>query len=117
MWGRFVHGGAGFPVGATDVHGVEIDEGRASAARDLGIQVSSHNLNEALPYEDESFDVVHSNQVIEHVMSSDRFLREEWRFLKPDGLAVVSTNNLASWHNIFSLAGMQPPPLLTPQVR
>jgi hypothetical protein len=33
------------------------------------------------------------------------------RVLKPGGYAVLSTNNLASWHNIFSLVlGMQPMP-------
>ena len=98
-------------VGASDVHGVEIDEARSATAQSLGIDVALRDLNQELPYEDESFDVVHSNQVIEHLTSSDHFLRENWRVLKPGGVALVSTNNLASWHNIISLvAGMQPPP-------
>jgi SAM-dependent methyltransferase len=42
---------------------------------------------------------------------TDNFLREIRRLLKPDGYAVVSTNNLASWHNVASLVlGWQPPP-------
>jgi SAM-dependent methyltransferase len=54
---------------------------------------------------------VHANQVIEHVRRTDRFLGEIHRVLEPGGIACISTNNLASWHNILSLAlGYQPPP-------
>ena len=54
---------------------------------------------------------MHSNQVIEHLPRTDGFLREIRRILKPDGHAIVSTNNLASWHNVISLAiGWQPTP-------
>ena len=69
------------------------------------------DLNARLPFEDASFDVIHSNQVIEHLWNTDNMLREIRRLLKPDGYAVVSTNNLASWHNVVSLTmGWQPPP-------
>ena len=71
----------------------------------------SNDLNEPLPYEDASFDVVHSNQVIEHLVKTDLFVREIRRLLRPSGYAIISTNNLASWHNIFSLViGLQPMP-------
>ena len=54
---------------------------------------------------------MHSNQVIEHLPQTDHFMREIRRVLAPGGYAVVSTNNLASLHNIVSLlAGYQPPP-------
>ena len=44
-------------------------------------------------------------------MKTDRFLSEIRRVLKPSGYALISTNNLASWHNIASLVlGMQPMP-------
>jgi SAM-dependent methyltransferase len=98
-------------VAAGEVYGVEFVDhlGRAAAAR--GVEVASHDLNEPLPYESDRFDVVHSNQVIEHVRNTDGFLRETRRVLKPSGYALLSTNNLASWHNVFSLAlGMQPTP-------
>jgi SAM-dependent methyltransferase len=61
------------------------------------------------PYEDESFDVICSNQVIEHVVDTDMFVHESFRCLRPGGVTVVSTENLASWHNIVSLLfGWQP---------
>ncbi len=96
-------------IGARDVHGVEFVAGLAEAAAERGVRVVSNDLNEPLPYEDGSFDVVHSNQVIEHLVKTDLFVREIRRVLRPSGYAVISTNNLASWHNVFSLVlGMQP---------
>jgi methionine biosynthesis protein MetW len=91
--------------------GVELIDRLADAARARGIEVVSADLNARLPFDDASFDVIHSNQVIEHLANTDNFLREIRRLLKPDGYAVVSTNNLASWHNVVSLVmGWQPPP-------
>lgn len=98
-------------VQAGAVHGVELIDAAADAARARGVQTIGADLGERLPYEDASFDVIHSNQVIEHLPSTDQFLREIARLLRPGGYAVVSTNNLASWHNIVSLVlGFQPPP-------
>jgi SAM-dependent methyltransferase len=98
-------------VGAREVHGVEFVSALAAEAAGRGIQVSSADLNTPLPYDDKSFDVVHSNQVIEHLLKTDLFVREIRRVLRPSGYAIVSTNNLASWHNVFSLAiGIQPMP-------
>jgi SAM-dependent methyltransferase len=55
------------------------------------------------------FDSVVSNQVIEHLSDTDRFVSELWRVLRPGGVAVTSTENLASWHNVAALTlGWQP---------
>jgi methionine biosynthesis protein MetW len=99
-------------VGTNDIHGVEMLEARAAAARERGVDVVVADLSQPLDaYEDASFDVIHSNQVIEHLRDTDGFLREIRRLLRPDGYAVVSTNNLSSWHNIASLVlGWQPMP-------
>lgn len=68
-------------------------------------------MSNGLPFDDSSVEVLHSNQVIEHLAKTDLFLQEIQRVLRPDGYAVVSTNNLASWHNVASLvAGYQPSP-------
>lgn len=98
-------------VGAAEAHGVEFVDELANGARGRGVEVVGHDLNEPLPYPADSFDVVHSNQVIEHVVKTDVFVREIARVLKPTGYALISTNNLASWHNVFSLLlGFQPTP-------
>ena len=96
---------------AGEVHGVEFLEAWAAEARDNGIEAVVADLGERLPYDDASFDVVHSNQVIEHLQRTDHFMREVHRVLRPGGHAVISTNNLSSWHNIVSLVlGWQPAP-------
>lgn len=94
---------------ASSVHGVEIMPEAADKARLLGLTVKSFDLCSPWPYDDDSFDIVCSNQVIEHLPDTDRFVHESFRCLKPGGTTVVSTENLASWHNIGSLLfGWQP---------
>ena len=99
-------------LGAGRVAGVELIEDHARAARALELDVRTADLDDGLPFEDGAFDVVHANQVIEHVRRTDLFVREIRRVLAAGGLACISTNNLASWHNIASLAlGLQPMPM------
>jgi SAM-dependent methyltransferase len=94
---------------AAEAHGVEVVAERAALARERGVDVVEASLDDPLPYEDGSFDVVVSNQVIEHLADTDRFVSEIRRVVRPGGLAVTSTENLASWHNIGALVfGWQP---------
>jgi SAM-dependent methyltransferase len=98
-------------VGARRVAGIDFVQDHAEAARARGIDIACANIDDGLPYADEEFDTVHANQVIEHVRRSDAFLREVHRVLKPGGLALISTNNFSSWHNVGALAlGYQPMP-------
>jgi len=96
-------------IGTSHVYGVELIEELAEAAENRGIKVYQANLNEKLPIGDETFDVVHANQIIEHLFETDRFIREIYRVLKQGGYAIISTPNLASLHSIVSLLfGKQP---------
>ena len=90
-------------IGTKNISGIEIIETRALLSEKAGIKVSISDLNMKFPLSDEQFDVVHCNQVIEHVKDTDLFVSEIYRILKPDGYAVISTENLASWHNIGAL--------------
>ncbi len=85
------------------VSGVEVVPTAADEARARGVEVQVADLNDPLPYDDGSFDLVHANQVIEHVSDLDRFVSEARRVLRPGGRAVVCTENLASWHNVAAL--------------
>jgi SAM-dependent methyltransferase len=97
---------------AERVCGVELIERHAAVARQRGVEVTVGDLDDGLPFPSESFDVVHANQVLEHVRRTDVLIREIRRVLRPDGLACISTNNLSSWHNVISLGlGMQPMPM------
>ena len=91
------------------VRGLELVPERAELARERGFDVRAGDLDEPWPLADASVDVVHANQVIEHVHRLDHFVEEIRRVLKPGGSAIVCTENLASWHNVAALTlGYQP---------
>jgi SAM-dependent methyltransferase len=89
---------------ASFVTGIEIVGERARLARDRGVEVVIADLNRRLPLADESFDLVHANQVIEHVGDIDLFLSEVARVLRPAGEVVLSTESASSWHNVAAAA-------------
>lgn len=90
-------------VGSPRIFGVDGVKERLSAAQKRGVNVKAANLENKWPFNKNYFDVVVSNQVIEHMVSLDNFISEIFRILKPGGYCVISTENLASWHNIFAL--------------
>lgn len=62
-----------------------------------------------LPFADGSFDVVVSDDVVEHLVDTDAYAREIHRVLAVGGWLFLSTPNLAAWFNRLALlAGMQP---------
>jgi SAM-dependent methyltransferase len=85
---------------ARRVYGVEIVPAKSTQASHREILVVQADLSDSLPFRDAYFDVVHSNQVIEHVPDIDVFVQEAFRVLRPGGYAVFSTENASSWHNI-----------------
>jgi 2-polyprenyl-3-methyl-5-hydroxy-6-metoxy-1,4-benzoquinol methylase len=87
---------------AKHVFGVEMVAESARLAQANGVHTAIANLDEAFPFEDASFDIVHANQIIEHVKDVDHFIEESIRVLRPGGLVVISTENGSSWHNIFA---------------
>jgi SAM-dependent methyltransferase len=107
VWTEEVRARLGAP--ADHVFGIEIVPQRAELARARGFEVRLGDLEERWPFDDSSVDVVHANQVIEHVKRLDHFVEETTRVLVPGGLALVCTENLASWHNVGALIlGFQP---------
>jgi SAM-dependent methyltransferase len=88
---------------ASSIDGVEIVAEAADRAEALGIRVARLNLNEPLrDLQSDTYDLVHANQVIEHVTNVDTFVSEVYRLLRPGGYAVISTENGSSWHNVFA---------------
>lgn len=78
-------------------------------SKEFNIIPKKTNMNKSLPLPDNSVDVVTSSHSIEHLTNTDNFLSEIKRILKPKGYAVFSTDNLASWMDIFFLIlGKQP---------
>ncbi len=89
-------------LGAKEVYGVEVVTEQAKKAELQGIKVYQVSLQDTLPFPDNSVDVIHANQVIEHLGEIDLFVAEIYRVLKPGGYAIISTENGSSWHNIFA---------------
>lgn len=94
----------GRSAGAQEIRGIELNPSAAEKALQKNIKVSISDLNQRFPYEDSTFDLVHTNQVIEHVPNVDHFLQEIFRVLRPGGSLVLSTENGSSWHNVFAAA-------------
>lgn len=87
----------------------------AKKLSDMGINVFPLNIeHDALPFEDESIDVIIINQVLEHTKDIYWVLHECSRVLKRGGALIVGTPNLAAWHNRLILSlGIQPPTIAT----
>jgi SAM-dependent methyltransferase len=98
-------------IGVKEVSAIEIVEEDAVKAEERGIKVARADLNQPFPFSSQSFDVVHAANIIEHLYDTDAFLKEVHRVLTVGGYFLVSTCNLAAFHNIFFLLlGRQPPP-------
>lgn len=106
-WTEQIRGRAG--IAPEQVSGIEIIDERRALAEARGYTVKPADLEQTWPFEDDTFELVHANQVIEHVKRLDHFALETKRVLQPGGHALICTENLASWHNIGALIpGYQP---------
>lgn len=90
-------------VMTNNIYGIDLDEEVLKKARKKGIKTFCVDLNNSLPFENDFFDVIFAHQLLAHLYDVDNFVKEIYRIIKPGGYAVVSTENLSSWHNIFAL--------------
>ena len=86
-----------------NIYGVDIDQETLKVAEKKGITAVCSNLNKKFPFKIGSFDVVTASQVVEHLYEVDNFVKEIHRVLKIGGYALISTENLSSWDNVFAL--------------
>lgn len=90
-------------TGSKEIYGIEVWKEFVKKSKDKGLKVIKSDLNGVLPFKNESFDVVVSNQVIEHLSYPIKFVSEIERILKNGGVSIISTENMSSWDNIISL--------------
>jgi SAM-dependent methyltransferase len=64
------------------------------------------NADQTLPFEDNTFDAVLCDWVLEHVATPNKFLREVYRVLKKGGAFFFRTPN--SWHYVAVVARLTP---------
>jgi len=92
-----------------EYHGVDYSKYQVEKAQALPYEFRRCNLEEGIPYDDASFDLAYSGEVIEHIYDPDYMLEECRRVLKPGGLLIISSPNLQSWYNrVLFLFGVQP---------
>lgn len=84
-------------IGTSDVVGVDV--------KDFGVpfRLIRWDADKGLPFRDESFDVVVTHHVVEHVSDTDLFISEIHRVLKEGGYLGIVTPNLASGRVILEL--------------
>ena len=86
-------------------HGVETMQVLAEYSRDTaGFNVRPGDLASAA-YPDEHFDIVHMNEVIEHVVDPIGLLEEIRRVLRPGGMAYLRTGSVESWSSRLRAGG------------
>jgi SAM-dependent methyltransferase len=92
-----------------EVVGVDADREALAEAEKLGIETRWADLDESLPFEDESFDVVVAGELLEHLRDPHRLVAEARRVLKPGGTLVGSVPNAYRLKNrLRFLAGRKP---------
>lgn len=94
-----------------NVLGIEFDPKAANLARRKGIKVLECEYKKA-PLETNYFDVITSDQVLEHVMDPMDFISRLANWLKPGGYLWVGTpnfNSLSKYYYGSSWRGLHPP--------
>jgi SAM-dependent methyltransferase len=76
-----------------DVVGVDVDRDALAEAEKLGIETHWADLEERLPFGDESFDVVVAGELLEHLRDPFALVAEARRVLRPGGTFVASVPN------------------------
>lgn len=92
-----------------EYYGVDYSEYNLKKAKTCGAKLKKCNLEEGIPHQDKTFDVVYAAELIEHLVNTDLVIRECNRVLKKDGYVIITTPNLGAWFNrILLLLGIQP---------
>ena len=71
-----------------DVIGLDISKEAQNFGHDFDIVLCDVE-NEPMPFGNNTFDVIYSKSFIEHLHYPERYLKEAYRVLKPDGLLVT----------------------------
>jgi len=92
-----------------EVVGVDVDREALEHAAKLGIETHWADVDEPLPFDDASFDVVVAGELLEHVRDPAALVAEARRALRPEGTFVGSVPNAFRLKNrLRFLVGLQP---------
>ena len=92
-----------------EVVGVDVDQDALEQAAALGIETHWADVEEPLPFEDATFDVVVAGELLEHLRDPGAVLAEARRILRPHGTLVGSVPNFYRLKNrVQFLVGRTP---------
>jgi ubiquinone/menaquinone biosynthesis C-methylase UbiE len=92
------------------LHGVDENNRKISLSQNKSIQCFKVDLEiESMPFNDESYNLIISNQTLEHVKNVHHVVSELVRLTEVDGYFLIGVPNLGSLHNrLLLLFGRQP---------
>lgn len=86
------------------VSGVDISPAAIAQYCAQGFDGHVVNLEEGMPFSNDTYDVVFCSEVIEHITMPEVLIAEMERILKPRGRLILSTPNSAFW--VYRLLGL-----------
>ena len=97
----------------SNLYALEYYPPNISKLKSQGINVSSINLEkDRFPYDEEYFEVIIANQILEHTKELFWIFHEATRVLRVGGKLIIGVPNLASLHNrVLLMVGKQPTPI------
>ena len=79
-----------------EVYGMDASTDAILEANKKGIIAVVADVESKFPYDDNTFDIVHAGEIIEHLYDTDTFIRECNRVLKVGGKLIITTPNTVS---------------------
>lgn len=83
-----------------DVYGLDISP--EAIALNQGIEVKVADVENApLPYDDNTFDVLYSKSLLEHLYYPERYIKEAYRILKPGGILLTLVPDWEAEYKVY----------------
>ncbi|MBI2031227.1 MAG: class I SAM-dependent methyltransferase [Candidatus Levybacteria bacterium] len=91
------------------LYGVDISREGCRLAKKYCVETKVADLNKKIPYPNNYFDFIVSQEVLEHILDTDRYFEEFNRVLKKGGRVVITTPNLLAWYQrLLCVVGIVP---------